>query len=86
MRLDELGVALREQRLLVAFTAPDKATHFMGLGVSYLDQPSVQIRDENGCVHAWAASLVREATPDEAIAYWRERANAAEMKLQELQA
>lgn len=70
---------IRESRLLVAFTAPDKGTAFVGEAIGYHDHPVYILHNgESGCT--WAAHLTREATPEEAIEYWRHRALTAERK------
>lgn len=70
---------IRESRLLVAFTAPNKATSFVGEAVGYYDCP-VYILHNGDTNCTWAAHLTREATPEEAIEYWRHRALEAEKR------
>lgn len=72
------GDVIRRQAVLVAFCAPSPTdVHFVGVASGYYDQPTYIIHSAGKeCV--WAASLCREATPDEAIEYWRKRALDAE--------
>jgi hypothetical protein len=45
---------------------------------SYCDAPTIGGRDEYGIWVNWRADLSREATAEETIAYWKERALKAE--------
>lgn len=69
---------IQRNAVLVAFCNPSPdVPHFVGVAVGYYDQPTYIIQRE-GRECTWAASLCREATPDEAIEYWRDRALNAE--------
>ena len=69
---------IRRSAVLVAFTnGSENCAHFVGEAFGYYDQPVYLIRTPAGEA-TWAASLTREATPEETIAYWRERALKAE--------
>ncbi|WP_332689476.1 hypothetical protein [Devosia sp.] len=75
--MDSRDVIVRHA-VLVAFCNDSKDhPHFMGEAIGYYDQP-VYMLQSNGKECTWAASLCREATPEEAIEYWRNRALKAE--------
>jgi hypothetical protein len=68
--------------IVVAFCAPNpEIPHFTGQAVGFYDCPTVLIDRGDGHAHAWAAHLARPATPNEAIEYWRRRAEAAEARI-----
>lgn len=48
--------------------------------IGYMAEPTYVLKRPDGRTQHWAASLVREATPEETIAYWRDRALKAEQK------
>ena len=68
---------IRKRKLLVAFTASDMQTVFVGEAISYSDRPTFIIND-HGKQKTWQADLAREATQEEAVEYWKARALAAE--------
>lgn len=55
--------------------------NFVGVVRAYLPSPAFAIEVESGHEAHWLAYLCREATPEEAAAYWQRRAEAAEAKL-----
>ena len=58
-------------KLVVCVTNPDGATSFVGQADGYYDQPTYVVDGK-----AWAASLTREATLEEQVAYWKAKATA----------
>lgn len=60
---------------------PTGAPCHVGPMRGYMPQPTVLIEVAPGSVVHWAQSLCRLATPEEAIDYWRRRAEAAEVEL-----
>jgi len=48
--------------------------------LGYMAEPTYVLRRPDGRTEHWAASLVREATQEETITYWRDRALKAEQK------
>lgn len=78
MTPQELEAALRDRRVLVAFSACDPdSVHGVGIPMGYFSEPTVTIA-MGGRELTWLARLTREATPAEAIEYWKQRALAAE--------
>src|ERR1051325_5280197 len=53
----------------------------LALVVSSCDAPTYGLQDASGHRYHWRQDLTRAATPDEAIKYWRERAEKAERLL-----
>lgn len=67
------------QTLVVAFYGSDhNAVRCIGEAVTYLGEPSYGIKLDEETTVDWAASLVRPATPEEQVIYWKERALRAE--------
>ena len=65
--------------LVVAFTVGcSDAPSFIGEWLGEYDVPTVMLSKADGGEKAWAKHLTREATPDEALAYWKARALKAE--------
>ena len=50
----------------------------LALVYSYTDQPTFGLTAVDGHKFNWVAHLCREATPYEAVEYWKARAEAAE--------
>ena len=68
--------------LVVAFTVGcSDAPSFIGEWLGEYDVPTVMLSKADGGEKAWAKHLTREATPDEALAYWKARALKAEAAL-----
>jgi hypothetical protein len=65
-------------KIVAAISASDPGNIIhVGECFGYLDEPSYLISTPAGQV-SWAASITREATTEEQIAYWRDRAFRAE--------
>lgn len=75
--MDSHDVIVRRAVLVAFCNGSRDMAHFIGEAVAYVDQPTYTIQSGDRHV-SWVAGLCREATPDEAIAYWRERAIKAE--------
>lgn len=60
---------------------PERKPWHIGLMRGYMPEPTVIIEGESGEQVHWAVSLCRPATHEEALAFWRERAEKAEAKL-----
>lgn len=53
----------------------------VGMVIAIAGFPTYELEDASGDRMAWGVHLSRPATPDEAIAYWRDRACNAERAL-----
>ncbi|EKT4090777.1 hypothetical protein QEG23_000247 [Stenotrophomonas maltophilia] len=63
---------------LAAATYGTSGTRFVGEVIGYQPQPTYIIQLPDGRIEHWVAGLVRPASVEEEIAYWRNRALAAE--------
>lgn len=64
-------------RIVVAFYG-DGGIKYMSEVVGYMIEPTYVLRSPEGRLEHWAKSLVREATTEETIDYWKQRALRAE--------
>lgn len=71
---------------LVACVSGADANEVIRVGecYAYLDEPSYCMKDANGRHFSWAHTLVREATAEEQLEYWRNRALASEKSNQRI--
>lgn len=63
---------------LAAATYGTAGTRFVGEVIGYQPQPTYIFQLPDGSIEHWVADLVRPASVEEEIAYWRNRALAAE--------
>lgn len=54
--------------------------HSWGIATSYCDAPTYGLIAENGAIVNWREDLTTEATPEQCIEYWQNRAMRAEKK------
>ena len=63
---------------IVVCTTVSGAVHAIGIAFSYCDAPTYAVDIDGSAKAHWRADLMREATPEETIDYWRNRAIRAE--------
>lgn len=64
---------------------PEDEPNFIGVMVGFYDHPTALIDTGDGLhPHAWSGNLVREATREEEVEFWRNRAIKAEEQVERL--
>ncbi len=64
--------------IVVAVDGVTGEPNFVGECFGYMGEPTYMMTKEDGTRATWAQSITRVATPDEELAYWRNRAMQAE--------